>query len=171
MLYKIIWLFFCVFLSHNLSSQNDCFEKKSLDYFCDSIIGKKDPFTEYKRVHYKGFTDSTITYIQNEIRFRYNNTQVDSLYNNQKKENFWRNNIKKTEEIAPNKKAKVKTKKKYNKRTKTVRLIIYQALYTSEYTFVLFSTYIENGYEGYDIYFVYDKSGKLIDFISYHFIF
>jgi hypothetical protein len=139
------------------------FEQKALDFFADSIVNKIVPFKDLE-IHFNGLVDSSLTTVQYKMISRYPD---DKLLNEeyQKSNNaqgeFWSKNKKPTFWLDIKKPVKNKIKKHYGKKNKAIRLMIFQNKKVGDKNIVWFRTFVKDGYNGYDFYFIMDKVGKV----------
>ena len=150
------------------------YEQIALDFFADSIIGHQESFKDCK-VHYDGLVDSSITTIDFDLTLLYpDDKELKQHYEIRENADskFWRDNKKKNFHLELKSPIKNKKgKKKYGRKSKVVRLMVFQNIQVGEKNFIAFRTFSGSGYQGYDLYFIIDNNGIVIDWTKTHFIF
>ena len=149
------------------------FEQKALDYFADSILNKVNPFKNVV-AHFDGIVDSSITTIQYEMIAKYpDDIELKEEYLKKEKATteFWKRNNRPPFSLVVKEPIKKKSKKHYGKKSRTIRLMVFQSKNVGSRNFVWFRTFIKDGYQGYDIYFTLDGDGKIINWYYDTFIF
>ena len=153
---------------------NVVYEQIALNFFTDSLVGKKAPFQECK-THFEGEVDSSITTISYEMTIRYPTDkelakQYEIAHNSDNE--FCKNNKRGTFELEIHPPVEMrKYRKKYGRKSDVVRIIVYQNKQVGQRNYVKFRTFTGDGNQGYDLYFLIDKTGTVLDWSMTSFIF
>lgn len=146
------------------------FEQNAFDFFVDSLLNKKEPFID-KTAYFDGYVDSLVSPIYRAILLKYPKDKEIRKWHELNRDYQYKEQIQLQvkNQIRPFSELKnLGYKEKRNK----IKVHINQVKKIEERNFVRFRTWIMNdGAKGYDMYFILNNQGRVIDYTCQYFIF